>query len=352
MSARTLLSLLGAALLLLGGCDTVVKRRSAKEYYNEANEAYSNEDFTSAVDFYHDLLDQYPLNPYAEESQLKVAYSYYIEKKYAEAIASLNDFERAYPTSMHLPFVEYYRGMSYLEQMRSIDRDQAVTDKAHEHFRAVTDRFPDSAFASLAEKKVRVCREALASHELMVADFYDRYNNVAAAKSRLRTIIEDYPETAVTADALGRLRNLLDEEGKKELAELAEQARALRQPNTPAPEKTEGRTLGLRIPFISQEPSSPASEKTESEAAASSALPAPGVDPLLSLVTELKKQEDEIRKKVQEAIRAAAEKPKEKTEKSDKTEKPSETEKTEKTEKPGEAGTLATPSADQADKEE
>ncbi len=309
---------MGAALLLLGGCATVEKRLSAKEYYNQANEAYGKEDFTTAVDSYHDLLDQYPLNPYAEEAQLKVAYSYYIEKKYAESIAAFNDFERAYPTSMHLPFVEYYRGMSYLEQMRSIDRDQAVTEKAHEHFRAVTDRFPDSAFATLAEKKVRVCREAMAAHELLIADFYDKYDNVAAAKSRLRTIIENYPETSVTADALGRLRNLLNEEGKKELAELAEQARAVRQPNAPAPDKTELRITGLRIPFISGQPSASAPDKTEPEAAAAVALPAPGVDPLLSLVTELKKQEDELRQKAQTAIRAAAEKPVDKAQKVEK----------------------------------
>jgi outer membrane protein assembly factor BamD len=296
MSARTLLPLLGVALLLLGGCATVEKRRSAKEYYNEANEAYSKEDFTTAVDFYHDLLDQYPLNPYAEESQLKVAYSYYIEKKYAEAIASFNDFERSYPTSMHLPFVEYYRGMCYLEQMRSIDRDQAVTDKAHEHFRAVTDRFPESTFASLAEKKVRVCREAMAAHELLIANFYDRYDNTAAAKARLRTIIENYPETVVTTNALEQLRNLLNEEGKKELAELAEQARLVRQPSAATPEKS-------------------------AESAQSPALPAPGVDPLLSLVTELKKQEDELRQKVQTAIREEAKKPAEKKEKTEKTEK-------------------------------
>ncbi len=292
MSGRTLLLLLGAALLLLGGCTTVEKRRAAKDYYNQANEAYSREDFSTAVDVYHDLLDQYPLNPYAEEAQLKIAYAYYIEKKYAEAIAGFSDFERAYPTSNHLPFVEYYRGMCYLEQMRSIDRDQSVTEKAYDHFRAVTDRFPGSPFSALAEKKVRVCREAMAAHELMIADFYDKYDNTAAAKSRLRTIIENYPETEGTASALERLRNLLAEEGKKELADLAEQARAVRQ--------------------------APASEKSTQESATSQAppeIPAPGVDPLLLLVTELKKQESELRQNAQTAIRAETKKMMEKANK-------------------------------------
>ncbi len=291
MSGRSLLPLLGVALLLLGGCSAVEKRPSAKEYYNQANEAYTKEDFTTAVDTYHDLLDQYPLNPYAEEAQLKIAYSYYLEKKYAESIAAFNDFERAYPTSMHLPFVEYYRGMCYLEQMRSIDRDQSVTEKAYDHFRAVTDRFPDSPFAPLAEKKIKICRDALAAHELLVADFYDRYDNVLAAKSRLRTIIENYPETEAAIDALERLHNLLEEEGNKTLADLASQARSVRQASKTAQEKS------------SQEDSN------------ATALPPPGVDPLLTLVSELKKQENEFRQRVQASFSPDTKKVKEKAEK-------------------------------------
>jgi outer membrane protein assembly factor BamD len=294
MSGRTLLLLLGAALLLLGGCTTVEKRLSAKEYYNQANEAYDREDFSKAVDVYHDLLDQYPLNPYAEEAQLKIAYSYYMEKKYAEAIAGFSDFERAYPTSIHLPFVEYYRGMCYLEQMRSIDRDQSVTEKAYDHFRAVTDRFPGSSFSSLAEKKVRICRDAMAAHELLIADFYDKYDNTGAAKARLRMIIENYPETDGTVAALERLHNILAEEGKNDLADLAEQARAVRMSGATSSEKSAQESATLEV---------------------ASALPPPGVDPLLLLVTELKKQENEQRQNAQTAIRAETKKMTEKANK-------------------------------------
>jgi outer membrane protein assembly factor BamD len=284
MSGRILLPLvIGEILLILGGCTSIEKRPSAKEYYSQADEAYSKEDFLSAVDTYRDLLDQYPLNPYAEEAQLKIAYSYYIEKKYAESIAAFNDFERAYPTSMHLPFVEYYRGMCYLEQMRSLDRDQSVTEKAHDHFRAVTDRFPDSPFTPLSEKKIRVCRDAMAAHELMVARFYDRYDNTLAAKARLRAIIENYPETDATIGALEQLENLLIEEDKKDLADIASQALAVRK-------------TGL----IAQEQSSQSSKEGEEI----NALPAPGVDPLLTLVAELKKQEEEVRQHTQETISA------------------------------------------------
>jgi outer membrane protein assembly factor BamD len=271
MSGRILLSLCSVTLLLLGGCSSTVQRLSAKEYYTQADEAFLKEDFTTAADQYRELLDQYPLNPYAEEAQLKIAYSYYLDKKYTEAIAAFSDFERAFPTSQHLPFVEYYRGMCYLEQMRSIDRDQSVTEKAHDFFQAVVERFPESSFAPLAEEKIAVCREAMAENELYVAQFNERIGNLLAAKARLRTIVEKYPETKATTSALARLEIILDWEGHTELAGLAAKALAVRRSTQPAIEHTTVASLDT------------------------SELPAPGVDPLLLLVTELKKQEEQER---------------------------------------------------------
>jgi outer membrane protein assembly factor BamD len=273
MSGRTLLPLCGVALLLLGGCATTEKRLSAKEYYNQANDAFTRENFSMAVDYYHELLDQYPLNPYAEEAQLKVAYSYYLDKKYVEAIAAFGDFERAYPTSSHLPFVQYYRGMCYLEQMRSIDRDQSVTEKAHDFFRTVVDRYPESPFAPLAEEKIRVCRDALAARELYIADFdYNMADNPLAALARLRRIIETYPETEAATTALARLEPLLTEGRKPELAELAAKALAVRR--------------SAKIPLERVASLNP------------NDLPEPGVDPLLLLVSELKKAENDIRREI------------------------------------------------------
>lgn len=223
MSGRILLLICGAA-LLLGGCSTTQKRLSAKDYYTRANEAFATENFGTAADQYRELLDQYPLNPYAEESQLKIAYAYYLDKKYTEAIASFGDFERTYPTSSHLPFVEYFRGLCYLEQMRSIDRDQSVTEKAHGYFRSVADRYVESPFAPLAKEKIKVCREALAAHELYIIEFYDKNDSIFAAIVRLRALLENYTETEVATAALTRLHSLLTEGGEKDLAALAAKA--------------------------------------------------------------------------------------------------------------------------------
>lgn len=265
-------------MLLVAGCSGTVKRLSAKEYYTQANEAYTDDDYLTAADSYQELLDQYPLNPYAEESQLKIAYSRYLNKKYTEALGSFSDFERSYPTSSYLPFVQYYRGMSYLEQMRSIDRDQSVTEKADDFFQVVADRHRDSPFATLAEEKSRLCRESMAAHELYVVDFQLKRNATMAAKARLRLLIEEYPETDAAVLALERLQALMEEEGKKDIADLTAQALAARKVAVP--------------------PAQPLTSQEAQEAKEVSDLPTPAVDPLLKLVTELKKLENEDRQLV------------------------------------------------------
>lgn len=275
MFGRTLLLCCLAVLLFAGGCSTTQRRLSAKEYYVKADTAFIKSQWLNAADNYQELLDQYPLNPYAEEAQLKVAYSYYLEEKYTEAVSAFGDFERTYPTSSHLPFVEYFRGLSYLEQLRSIDRDQSVTEKALGYFRSVSDRYADSPFAPLAREKANECRQSLADHELLVADFYQKSGNLFATIVRLRLLMENYPDTKTTVMALARMEDLLLQSNEKQLAALAAQALAVRQSG--------------------KQPPRPAVVT----ASASDAQSSGETDPLLRLLNEVKSREDQARKKTE-----------------------------------------------------
>ncbi len=293
------------SLLLVGvwGCSATLRRPSAKEYYQQATESFTDEDYLGASDQYRELLDQYPLNPYAEEAQLKTAYGLFMEENYAEAVAAFKDFERAYPTSRHMPFVKYFLGITNYSQIRSKDRDQAVTRRADGFFQEVIDRYPESAFVLQAEEKSKSARDILAAHELMVANFNEKRGNLTATKARLRSLIEQYSETDATVEALGRLEQILNEEGNVELAELAARAQSARRTNSEASsaeedEATDSDGLLARGNVSSND-----------EMLDTSPLVA-GVDPLLLLVSELKKQEEAERlaRTEADAERLAAEK--------------------------------------------
>jgi hypothetical protein len=121
----------------------------------------------------------------------------------------------------------------------------------------------------------------MAAHELYVIDFQLKRHATMAAKARLRLLIEEYPETDSTVFALERLQALLAEEGKKDIADLAAQALAARKAAVPP-----AQSLATK-------------ETKEGEGAKeTSDLPSSTVDPLLTLVTALKKLEQEDRQLV------------------------------------------------------
>ncbi len=190
-----------AAALLSAGC-AAEKVLADKEYAAKATEAMESEVYDLAIDNYQKLLEEYPFSDYSEEAQLKIGQAQYMNKQYAEAIASFQDFQRMHPTNPNLAFAEYYMALSYVDQMKGKDRDQRAGDNAQAHLRAVIDRYADSPFAKEAKKKLQEVREVLADHELEIAKFYLYWGNPLGGEARIRYLIENYPDTEVAAQGL------------------------------------------------------------------------------------------------------------------------------------------------------
>jgi outer membrane protein assembly factor BamD len=193
----------------------------ADQLWTEGNEAMNDEAYDLAVERYKRLIDSYPFDPNAEEAELKIAQAYFNMQRYPESIASLGDFERMHPTSDNLPQIEYRRGMAYLAQHRSSDREQVAVKNALESFRNIVERYPGTPWASRAELRVRECREELAAHDADIAAFYLHRGSLRAAESRLRGLLTDYPETDATARSLDSFAKMYAARDEPEEANLA-----------------------------------------------------------------------------------------------------------------------------------
>jgi len=194
---------------------------TAEETFITAREHFDRGAYELAIEAYKELLDQHPFSEHSGEAETKIAQAYYLMGRYPEAIAAFGDFERMHPTSPLVPLVNYYLGMSYLRQMRPMDRDQDASANAHAYFRAVIDRYPGTPWAERARLRLRECDEALAAHELYIAEFYLRQDNLPAAEARFRQLLKAY----VNTDAAGRALHLFGEEylnrDREDLAELS-----------------------------------------------------------------------------------------------------------------------------------
>jgi len=221
--------------------------------WTEANQAMQDEAWEIAVQKYKMLLEQYPFDPNAEEAEFKIAEAYFNSGRYPEAIAAFGDFERMHPTSDDLAQIEYRRGMAYLAQHRSSDRDQQAIKNALDSFKTVVDRYPGSAWASRAEMRVRECREELARHDAGIAKFYLQRGSLRAAESRLRGLLVDYPETYATAEALDRFAAVYNKREEPEEANLALATLARYHPDSPLGRDARQR-LGTLDPAGGQDP--------------------------------------------------------------------------------------------------
>src|SRR5215470_12360064 len=157
----------------------------------------------------------YPQSQYAARARFLVGETYYREGTFDKAIKEFEAFMAFYPRHEIADLVQYRLAMSYYDQMKPVEQDQALTVKAMEQFKKLVREYPDSRYASDALAKIDVCRGRLAQKELWVAAYYmENENNPVAARQRLEGVLKNYPRSLVVPETLYRLADINAREGR------------------------------------------------------------------------------------------------------------------------------------------
>lgn len=215
---KILLKIFILALLvtLLGCAGAKAKRGTADAAYKEAMELFDRKKYEEAVAAFQELNAKYPLSKYAVPAKLKVADSYFYDEKYPEAISAYREFEKLHPTNENIPYAIFQIGMSYFNQVLTIDRDQTATMNAATEFSRLISRFPDSKYTVNARESLATSRNNLAENGFYVGDFYYRKGNFKAATERFEALIRVYPEFKDMDKVLFFLGKAYMEVGEKE----------------------------------------------------------------------------------------------------------------------------------------
>jgi outer membrane protein assembly factor BamD len=251
---RRLAFVLAAGIALcVSACAAHQQTPTGENYYSLGQQAFATHDYRGSAIYFQKLIDQYPFSPYAEDAELKIGLSQYQMKHYAEAIASLGDFEKMHPTSKQIELASYYLAMSHFDQIGRPDQDQSNTEQALQQFEIIERRYPETGFAALAHQQISVCREMLARHQLLIGDFYYKRANFRAAESRLAELMQKWPDTPVGDEALYQLGTTLEKEGKKYSAAQAFTAVVLHYPGTTYASKAKYELKKLHQPVDTEE---------------------------------------------------------------------------------------------------
>ncbi len=205
---KTLLFIV-CSVLLITGCglfeESYVMDKNAEQLASEGSSAFLDEDYKIAVKAYTDLKDWYPFSKYAALAELKIADSHFYLEEYGEAIMAYEEFEKMHPKNEAIPYVIYQIGLSWFKQLGTIDRDHTPALKALTHFNRLTDRFPMDEYTQKASAYFQKCMENLSGHELYVADFYMRTKKYKAALKRYEYLLEHYPDSKESKEALTKI---------------------------------------------------------------------------------------------------------------------------------------------------
>ena len=203
MSAIIILS------LLLGvGCSGKKRGVWEKEttpdtLYEKGLALYKKRRYGKALEVFNELKGSFPgVDPYYTWAELKVADCYFFKKEYPDAIGHYEEFKKFHPFHEDIPYVIFQIGLSYFNQILSIDRDQGATRKALSKFEFLMANYRPSIFTEKAREKAKICREKLAAKELYVAKFHYKRKKYQGAKARLEVVVKLYPEADVLDEAL------------------------------------------------------------------------------------------------------------------------------------------------------
>jgi outer membrane protein assembly factor BamD len=207
---------LGAVLLLplLGGCgskhddsdDTATTTSVPVEtLYNNGVDALQAKRYTTAIDQFNAVQQNYPFSTWAPTAQLMAAYTQYLQNHYTDALTALDGYIKLHPASRDVPYAYYLRALCYYEQIADISRDQQDTHQAMAALQEVVNRFPGTPYARDARLKIDLCRDHIAGANMEIGRWYENQHMYTAAIGRFQRVVDDYQTTNQVPEALHRL---------------------------------------------------------------------------------------------------------------------------------------------------
>ena len=175
------------------------------------------------------LESRFPFGNYADQSQLEIIYAYYQNGDEGAAIAAAERFISLHPEHPNSDYAWYMKGIAnyplkpgLLSRFYNSDkasRDVESARKSFNEFRSFLYRYPKSIYADDAFARMVYIKNILARHELVVANYYIKRRAYTAAINRAKNVIENYPKTEATSDAIAILIFCYNRVGLNNLAD-------------------------------------------------------------------------------------------------------------------------------------
>lgn len=226
-------SLLVLLLIGLAGCGSTpttndeTKNWSAQKIYAEAKDMLNSGSYDKSIKLFETLEARYPYGRYAQQAQLEVAYAYYKDNEPVSAVAACDRFIKLHPNHPNVDYAYYLKGLANFTEDQSLfariadqdmtERDPRSANSSFESFRELSTRFPNSKYTPDAIARMKYLVDALAWHEVHVAQYYYKRGAYIAAVNRAQYALVHYPQAPANELGLAIMVRAYDAMGTNDL---------------------------------------------------------------------------------------------------------------------------------------
>jgi outer membrane protein assembly factor BamD len=214
---------------------------SEQMLYNNAQRSLRAGNYQEAIEQLQLLEENFPFGRYAEQAQLEIVYAHYMSFDPDAARSTADRFIRLHPQHPNVDYAYYLKGLAAYHRNRGVfdrlittdvaKRDMTSNHEAYQDFSTLLEQFPNSAYAPDTRQRMIYLRNVLARSELAIASYYMERGAYVAAANRARFIVENYPRSEATADALAVLVEANYKLGMTDAADDALQVLATNHPD-------------------------------------------------------------------------------------------------------------------------
>ena len=188
---------------------------SEQVYFEKAQKSLERNQYTDAVKSLEALDTYYPTGQYTQQAQLELLYAKFKQKDYEGTIALAERFIRLNPQHPNVDYAYYVRGVANMEMnydslirytsLQQSHRDVSYIKVAYQNFVDLIRRFPSSKYSVDAAQRMKYIGQELAESEMNAARFNIQRKAWLAAAERAQWVVEHYPQTPQTPEALATL---------------------------------------------------------------------------------------------------------------------------------------------------
>ncbi len=155
-----------------------------------------------ATSAFQQVLEDYPNSEERVKALLLLARTYYSNEEYEEAKFHFQKFTELYPAHRQTDRAYFYKVMSDYKMIDLAQRDQTHTQEALEGFEQLITQFPKSQYLNDARIKKKECETILAKNVFEIGKFYFRTGSYQPAITRLKNLMEEYPNQKFQGEAV------------------------------------------------------------------------------------------------------------------------------------------------------